>query len=92
MTRIVQRAALAAGLAGALLACGGARADAPRAPGLACAGPAWALDRSACRPARHAHRRVQTERALAAAGVPLPDAALYGPIPAYGLLILGVGY
>lgn len=94
MSRFVQRPALLATcLAGALLASGGARADAPRLPGLSCAGSSWASERLACRQPRMASRRVRAYRQLLAE---VPVRAFDPGLPGTGryatLLILGVGY
>jgi hypothetical protein len=91
MSRFVQRSVLVAGLAGALLAFGPARADAPRAPGIGCYGSAY--DRPGCRAWRTAHRRVRTYRPSVADMSPrIAEPAFYGASRYVSLLVLGVGY
>ena len=93
MPRFAQRSILIAGLAGALLAYGPARADAPRAPGIACAGAAMAWDRPDCRSLRTARRRVRSYHpAIAEFQPPMIDPGVYGAGRYVSLLVLGVGY
>lgn len=93
MSRLAQRSVLIAGLAGAVLAFGPARADAPRAPGIACSGAASAYERPACRSPRIVHRRSRSYPAAITDFRPrVVDPGVYGAGRYVSLLILGVGF